>query len=259
MENKTNLEKIFKSLVANPTDPIDSFCHNVISCKEIYGYTWQEISDKANVSMEQLKAINSFKNADYKLSTAVKLALLFDISIEELVGAKTIYPETLESYQKIRLMPNYYREYHRWYIDFVYNTMKQHGNCKEAVPLAIPDCDGNGNLRFNTKFIRNSINISHIDPQNQTKVFLGIKVPCNHYMPLFSRFDTLLIANDRKPLPSEVCVIAVNGCFWFAHYKYDKTEKIGKFYNINDLAFRFNHDENVQLIGYIADIITDEE
>ncbi len=137
--------------------------------------------------------------------------------------------------------------------------MKKHGNCKEAVPLATPECDENGNLRFDVKFIRNSVNISKIDPKIQPKVFLGIKIPCNNYMPLFSRFDTLLIANDRKPLPSEVCVIALNGCFWFAHYKYDKDAGIGRFYNVNDLSFRVNYTDNVQLIGYIADIITDEE
>ena len=258
MENKTKLEKIFKSLVVNHTNPIESFCHNVITCKDIYGYTWQEIADATDISLEQLKAINGFKNSDYKLSTVVKLAIFFDISVEELVGSQTIYPETLESYQKIRLMPNYYREYHRWYIDFVYKTMKQHENCKDSVPLAVPECDEKGNLRFNTKFIHNSVNISNIAPEIQPKVFIGIKIPCNNYMPLFSRFDTLLIANDRKPLPSEVCVIALNGCFWFAHYKYDKDEKIGKFYNVNDLSFRLNHDDKVQLLGYIADIITED-
>ena len=45
----------------------------------------------------------------------------------------------------------------------------------------------------------------------KAKVFLGIQVNCEDFMPHYSPYDILLLANDRKPYETEKCVFLYYG------------------------------------------------
>ena len=90
------------------------------------------------------------------------------------------------------------------------------------------------------------IDISDIPLDKRAKIFMGIKIPCDHYMPLYSPYHVLLIANDRHPRPSEACLIASSGSLWLV--KLDK----GKFYSLRDGKYRCDEDYIDELVGYVA-------
>ena len=58
------------------------------------------------------------------------------------------------------------------------------------------ECNHNGNLKITTNY--RHIDITDIGEEYRSKVFFGITMPCDHYMPTYSPYDILLIANDRN-------------------------------------------------------------
>ena len=73
-----------KKLVKNPQNPTSSLRQNVDTLMDIYGYTISETSDNANIPLETFKNFFYGKSDECRLSTAVKLARLFNISVDEL-------------------------------------------------------------------------------------------------------------------------------------------------------------------------------
>ena len=89
MENE-KLKKISLNLCADKHDYMKSFRKNVdmyISEKDI---TLREVAEMADMPFDTLKNFLYKDSADCKLSTAVKLARAFNVSIDELIGAETI-------------------------------------------------------------------------------------------------------------------------------------------------------------------------
>ena len=82
-------------------------------------------------------------------------------------------------------------------------------------------------------------------------------MPCDHYMPVYSPYETLLIANDRLPMNNENCLIRVKKNVYIAKVKMENDEM--KFYSIRDGKFRLNRDEIDEVVGYIATTIIEKE
>ena len=87
MKKPKNLEK---KLVKNPQNPTISLRQNVDILMDIYGYTISETAEMANISLEKFKNFFYGKSDECRLSTATKLAILFNMSIDEITGAETI-------------------------------------------------------------------------------------------------------------------------------------------------------------------------
>lgn len=56
-----------------------------------------------------------------------------------------------------------------------------------------------------------TLNIDNYSESIKAKVFIGLRVVTDYYMPYYSPYDTLLIANDRDSLRNERCIIIYYG------------------------------------------------
>lgn len=250
MENEL-LKKLSMNLCADKHNYMKSFRKNVdmyISEKDI---TLREVAEMANMPFDTLKNFLYKDNADCKLSTAVKLARALNVSIDELIGAETINEVSRESISICRNLPDNALYLIRWYIRYIDGLNKKNEPNRRYVSVMELECGINGNLQITTRY--RHIDISDIDAECGKKIFFGITIPCDYYMPIYSPYDILLVANDRPPMKNENSLIRIGGCLYVAKRR-NENKKI-KYYSIRDNKFRFFEKDIDEEIGYIAKII----
>lgn len=251
--NNEKLKKLSLKLVSNPGDWMTSFRKNIdmyISEKDI---TIRELSEVADINFETLKSFIYGDAKDCKLSTAVKLAKALHISIEELVGAGTISPKAKEAMALYRNLPEHDQYLTLWYINYL-TSLNNQANSKSTTRSVMDIECFNGYLKLTS--IYHKADISQVPAEMRTKIFFGIKMPCDHYMPVYSPYETLLIANDRLPMNNENCLIRVEKDIFIAKVKMENNEM--KFYSIRDGKFRLERDEVDEIVGYVATTIIEK-
>ena len=250
MENEL-LKKLSMNLCADKHNYMKSFRKNVdmyISEKDI---TLREVAEMADMPFDTLKNFLYKDSADCKLSTAVKLARAFNVSIDELIGAETINEVSRESISICRNLPDNAVYLIRWYIRYIDSLNKKNEPHRRYVSIMELECNHNGNLKITTNY--RHIDITDIGEEYRSKVFFGITMPCEHYMPTYSPYDILLIANDRNPQWHEDSLLRIDGCLYIARRKIENG--VAKYYSIRDGKFRKNEDDVDEVIGYIAYVI----
>lgn len=257
MDNN-RLKSLSKELVTDHDDYMNSFRKNLdlyVSQRDI---TIREIAEEADISLNTLNSILYGSVKDCKLSTTIALARALHISIDELVGCETISENTRRSIQITRNLPQSSQYLIHW---FVKNQERQLTDSPRRRMLNVmqPTLAENGNLLLNSEY--KHIDISTIPTAIRSKIFLGIKLKCEHYMPTYSPYDILLIANDRTPSLHENSVIVCSGCIFLAKRKAETVDgkEIIRYYSIRDEKPRLYEDEVEEVIGYIAGVYTDNE
>lgn len=94
------------------------------------------------------------------------------------------------------------------------------------------------------------IDITDIGEEYRSKVFFGITMPCDNYMPIYSPYDILLVANDREPYCNENSLLRIDGQLRIAKRRVENG--LAKYYSIRDGKFRINENDVDEVIGYIA-------
>ena len=250
MQNE-KLKKMSLNLCASKHDYMKSFRKNVdmyISEKDI---TLREVAEIADMPFDTLKNFLYKDSADCKLSTAVKLARAFNVSIDELIGAETINEVSRESIAICRNLPDNALYLIRWYIRYIDSLNKKNEPHRRYVSIMELECNHNGNLKITTNY--RHIDITDIGEEYRSKVFFGITMPCEHYMPTYSPYDILLIANDRDAKTNENVLIRTDGNLFLAKRKIENG--IAKYYSIRDGKFRLDEDNVDEVIGYVSYII----
>lgn len=248
MIKKEKLNELSKNLSANRDDFISAFRHNLFMYIDEKEITIKDISEKANVPFSTLNSFLYGDSKDIKLSTAVKLAHALDVSIDELVGADTINEMSRESISICRNLPENDVYLIRWYIRYIDSLNKKNEPNKRYVSVMKLECNHNGNLKITSNYLH--IDVTDIDKEYRGKVFFGITMPCEHYMPTYSPYDILLIANDRQPHPNENSLIRIDGYLYIANRKIENG--VAKYYSIRDGKFRINEIDIDEHIGYIV-------
>ena len=248
MMNKEKLKKISRNLSANRDDFISAFRHNLFMYIEEKDITIKEISEEADVPFSTLNTFLYGNSKDIKLSTAVKLAKALNVSIDELIGAETINEVSRESIAICRNLPNNALYLVRWYIRYIDSLNRKNQPHKRYVSVMELECNHNGNLKITTNY--RHIDITDIGEEYRSKVFFGITMPCDHYMPIYSPYDILLIANDRNAKTNENVLIRTDGNLFLAKRKVENG--LVKYYSIRDGKFRLNEDDIDEVVGYIA-------
>lgn len=252
MENQ-NKENILLKLVSNEEDWMDALRQNIGILRTFYGWSVRVLADKANISENTIQNILKNKTKDCEQSLTIKLAKTFNISVDELIGAGTVKQTGKESMAIYRSLPESDQYLARWFVNYLMNL-----NCEEenkSLYRSVMDIECfNGNLKLNSIYHR--ADISEVPAEIRTKIFFGIKMPCDHYMPVYSPYETLLIANDRLPMHNENCLIRVKKNVYIAKVKMEGTEM--KFHSIRDGKFRLNRDEISEVVGYIAATIIEK-
>ncbi len=252
------LQKLSKQLVTDSDNYMNSLRKNLdlyVAQKDI---TIREIAEEADISLNTLNSILYGNVKDCKLSTIIALSKAFHISIDELVGCETIEPSMRECIQISRNLPKQSRYLVQWFIHHQKQLM-QRPNRRHLLNVVQPILTDNGNLKMSSEYTL--LDISTIPESIRSKVFVGMKLKCDHYMPTYSPYDILLIANDRNPFLSENCVILASNSIFIAKRKTETVngKEVVRFYSIRDEKPRLYEDEVEEVIGYIAGVYTDSE
>lgn len=250
MQNE-KLKKMSLNLCADKHDYMKSFRKNVdmyISEKDI---TLREVAEMADMPFDTLKNFLYKDSSDCKLSTAVKLARALNVSIDELIGAETINEVSRESIAICRNLPENDLYLIRWYIRYINSLNKHNEPNKRYVSVMQLECNNNGNLKMTTNY--KHIDVTDIDKEQRCKIFFGITMPCDHYMPAYTPYDILLIANDRNPQCNENSLLRIDGFLHIAKRKVE--DSVAKYYSIRDGKFRINEEDVDEVVGYIVGVL----
>ena len=255
MKNEKNaaFEKKCGEKTEKQENYITEFRHNIDREMEQRGWTIRETAEKSDMTFETLKNFLYDKDAkDCRLSTVIKFARAFDMSLDELVGMGTYSDDTLECISLYRKLPASSRSLVKWHLkDQSFNHTKHQGH--RIISIMNPICSNNGNLKKTNDYDR--LDIGELDKELMHKVFFGIRIPCDHYLPHYMKDDILLLANDRDAFKSENTVIIVNGNIVIT--KRVVENGVSKYYGIRDGLFRISEPDHVQVIGYIAKVISE--
>lgn len=248
MMDKEKLKKISKNLSANSDDFMSAFRKNMFMYIDEKDITIKDISEEACVPFSTLNTFLYGDSKDIKLSTAVKLAKALNVSIDELIGAETINEVSRESIAICRNLPDNAVYLIRWYIRYIDSLNKNNNPNRRYVSVMELECNHNGNLKMTTNY--RHIDITDIGEEYRSKIFFGITMPCDNYMPIYSPYDILLIANDRNAKTNENVLIRTDGNLFLAKRKVENG--LVKYYSIRDRKFRLNEDDIDEVVGYIA-------
>lgn len=246
--NKEKLKKISKNLSANSDDFMSAFRKNMFMYIDEKDITIKDISDESDVPFSTLNTFLYGNSKDIKLSTAVKLAKALNVSIDELIGAETINEVSRESISICRNLPDNALYLVRWYIRYIDSLNKKNEPHRRYVSVMELECNHNGNLKITTNY--RHIDITDIGEEYRSKVFFGITMPCEHYMPTYSPYDILLIANDRDAKANENVLIRTDGNLFLAKRKVENRN--AKYYSIRDGKYRIDEKDVDEVIGYVA-------
>lgn len=244
------LKNLPQKFVTNDTDYMSAFRHNVLLYLSEGDITLQDLAEWSGLSVDTLKSFLYKGLKDCKLSTAVSLAKAMGTSVDELIGAGTVPDLTRESISMCRSLPEHALHLVRWHIrhqNFLYNQIH-----KDRIVITVMNtvCQHNGNLELTNDY--ETLDITDLSQDITSKVFFGIKMPCDHYMPTYSHYDILLIANDREPMAHEHTVVIYNGALGISMRK--KENGIVNFYSIRDGRFRRSETDRLEVLGYIAGV-----
>ena len=248
---KEKLKELSLKLSSDSNDYMSAFRKNLFMYIDEKDITIKEISETADIPFSTLNSFLYGKTNDVKLSTAVKLAKALKISIDELVGAETISDISRESIAICRNLPDNALYLIRWYIRYIDGLNKKNEPHRRYVSVMELECNHNGNLKITTNY--RHIDITDIGEEYRSKVFFGITIPCEHYMPTYSPYDILLIANDRNAQGKENSLLRIDKNLYIARRNVENG--VAKYYSIRDGKFRINESDVDEVIGYIAHVI----
>ncbi len=214
--------------------------------------TLPEIAESAGIPFSTLKNILYGNSSDCKLSTAASFAKFLGITIDELVGSDTLTEDAKESLSIYHELPERSKYLARWFVKHQ-KALCSNNDSTKSVAVMIPK-DANGYLHPTNEF--KTLSIDDFSDYVKAKAFIGIKIIGDYYMPYYSPYDTLLIANDRKPLKNEHCVILYYGKIKIVTrlVRKENDKKIVEYVPIQNRKNRISEHEIDELIGYVADV-----
>lgn len=227
---------------------IDNVRQNLFKYINSHGTSVRAIAEAAQLPIPTLSSILYGKVSDCRLNTLIALAKALNLSIDELVGLGTMPPIVYESVNICKELPEHARYAIVWYIKHQQAVHNMQPKGSHIVSVMHPRINNNGNLKISGLY--STIDISGMDKEVCRKVFWGIQLEVGFYMPYYSPYDILLIANDRNPTIAENSVILLDDNIFIA--KRQVEDGIVKFYSIRDKKFRVLESECQEVIGYIA-------
>ena len=214
MENEKNTN-IYLKLVSNHDNYMSSLRDNVGLLRTEKKWSVRVLAEKANISEDTLNTFLKGTSKDCNLSTVVKLARAFGVTIDELVGAGTMSDGTRECVSRCRVMPQHFVNLARSYIRHIYKLFEK-TDSKEPRLVMLPECR-RGHLQ--TTNVTTEIDISHLQKGTISRIAHGLRIPCDHYEPYFLKDEIILLAVDRDGQDGEICVISHDGEYYIVRKK----------------------------------------
>lgn len=249
MKNK-NLKNIYQDLTIDRENYINSFRKNLSLYIDRKDVTLNQLAEESGKSFSTLRTFIYGDSKDCYLSLAVEIAFALGISVDELVGCGTLDDDILECIKIFRQLPSHMQELAMWHMKDLKHTTEQHIT-EKVIKVMLPVCAENGNLKRTENYM--DLVITNLDNEWSHKVYLGIKLPCDHYLPHYTRNSILLVANDRNALKSENTLMSVGENIAITRRVIENG--VAKHYSIRDGVFRSEESDRVQVLGYIAKVI----
>lgn len=234
---------------------LDAMRRNIRAYAKDTHTTLAEIADKAEIPLNTLNTLLYRYTSDCNLSTAIALAKVMGITIDELISADILEDETYQNIKICRYLPEFRRNYIRWTIrhQVVLESLSVNGQRFIPVQCAQPT---------NDKVIKATNNFRMIDTSKCgltedvfNKSFFGLQLNCMNYYPIYDDKSIILIANDRNPLPREHCLVGIKDTLYIVECRYNGSTM--EFYSIRDGKFRTTLDKVSELVGYITTVVPD--
>ena len=226
---------------------------NTDRLKKERGYKLKDIVEKSGLKEE---TVNSFLYdtdlQDCRLATAVGIAKAFGVTVAELAETETMEDKIIENIQIYRTLPASSKALIDWHIRNQKFLHEEHSK-ERTISIMKPICAHNGNLKRTNDY--ESFNTHALDTELYHKVFFGIRIPCEHFLPIYMPNDILLIANDRDAMKNENTVIIVDDNIMVTRRIIENNRVC--YYGIRDNQLHATDLDTVQVIGYIAKVINE--
>ncbi len=255
---KETLEKISEKLSVNRENYMESLRHNLDMCLSKTRLTIKSLAERADIPFSTLNNILYSNLSDCKVSTAVRLARALHISVDELIGCGTLTDRERGVLKNIRGLPEHSRYLVEWFIQHQTKLQNsRHRKPGKTIPVMNLKKDAAGNLCLTNDF--DKLDISHVSGIIRHQIYLGIRLGCSRYMPHYSPYDILLIANDRPPLTHENSVLIFDEKLFITIRRIpgEDTRQTPKYYSIRDGKFRVSENNVDEILGYVAGIYQD--
>ncbi len=219
----------------------------------------EDISLKEMVARSGLNwnTLNSFlydySLQDCKLSTAVGICNASGRTIAEMAETGTIEDRLLQTIKTFRSLTRSEKELICFLIDYFAFTHKEHKSEKE-IRVMLPECNNNGNLKRTNDY--GILNIESVGEELLHKIFMGVRIPCEHLLPHYLKGQILLVANDREAIGRENTLIILNDNLVITRRVIENGKP--RYYGIRDGVFHAEDDDRVYVVGYIAKTINEE-
>lgn len=247
---KEKLYELSERFTKESTVFAENLRHNLDVCLKYSDITIHELAERAGISFDTLKNLLYQNSKDCKLSTAALLAKAVGVTLDELIGLDTLTEEDKDCISMFRQMPEHYQYFVRWFIRRQYElSLGGFRQDRKTVPVMALEEHPDGTLHISGDF--ESLDITDMPMNIRPQIFMGIKTSVEHYMPHYSPYDILLIANDRSPKPSEDSVI-IYGDNVFIAKRHPCGNGLFEYISIRDNKFRCMESDVDNVIGYIV-------
>lgn len=251
MIDDKKLAKLSRKLVSDDKDFLRTFKENVfmyLSQKEL---TLQELAEKSDISIDTLRSLLYKTPKDTRISVVIKLAKALKVSIDELIGANTLDKQTKESIAMCRNLPDNDLHLVRWFVRYLDKLNKNLEPNKRYVSVMEVDISNDGDLKLTSNYQK--IDITELKEPEKSKIFFGVHLNCDNYMPNYSPDDVILIASNRPPKFNEHVLLRVGKCLYIAKQKIEGGRT--KYFSIRDNKYWIDEENIDELIGYIVTTI----
>lgn len=250
MKNHEKNCKLYLNMVENPEDWKESLRHNLFTILESDGVTIQKLADIAGINYETMKSVLYGNSKDYKVGVLINIAKHFGLTLDELIGAGTCTEEQSKANKLLRQVPAHIAFRYNWILDIVAGRTND-GQELKSIPYIVPEIRHSGNLQ--PIYDANLFDVSSLRPEIRAKAMLAVRFPTDYYMPSYTPYDVLILANDRKPRPSEDCVVLYNGFVWIGRLM--ERDGVEGIYSIRDGEFRCAAEHVESIFGYVASVV----
>lgn len=237
---------------------IENLRNNIMLYTRQPDMTQSEFADLTGISTATLNNILYDKRKkDIQLSTVVSIAKALKISVDDLIGANCINPVTQESIAICKTLPEHSLYMVRYFIRHQQKIYSKLEWKKKYISIFTPKYLDSHLMTTN---VTETLCINDLPESIRNKVYCGLKMPCNYYMPHFMQGEIILISADRDALNNELCIVTLDGYIYLVQKtrKIVNGKKIWEYISVinNNLVFR---DKDIDdKIGYIVGFLNSD-
>ena len=242
-----------ENFMTNQDNYMNAFRNNVERYAKEHRLTIRSISEMADVSFSTLNSFLYGNVKDCKLSTAIKLARAFDVTLDELVGAGTMKEEERESLNIVRSYPERTKYIVRWLLKYHKRIMEEHIG-EKYIHMLKPKLQKGEGIYFASSF--EILNITSVRAQVAEKTFMAMQLPGNAYMPKYAPEDILLIGKEGYGESNVDYIVVYNHKIYLTKKCTLENEKY--YVDIANTLFRIPMGAEERVIGYVVGVLSNE-